>query len=56
MGTEDDCEITGGEKWAERVLRIVALPFCIAAVVLVIKSNELNDYGALKYNHIAAFK
>ncbi|GLJ40228.1 hypothetical protein SUGI_0825760 [Cryptomeria japonica] len=56
MGGEDDCEISEGEKWVERGLRIAALPLCIAALVLMIKSKEINDYGALKYNHIAAFK
>ncbi|KAH9305297.1 hypothetical protein KI387_009701, partial [Taxus chinensis] len=52
MARDLECE----KKWVERGLRIAAVGLCVAALVAMVKSKQLNDYGTLHYNYVAAFK
>ncbi|GLJ14316.1 hypothetical protein SUGI_0230600 [Cryptomeria japonica] len=38
------------------LFRALPLPLCIAAMVIMLHNSQTNDYGALHYSNVAAFK
>ncbi|KAG9454980.1 hypothetical protein H6P81_007884 [Aristolochia fimbriata] len=45
-----------GARTAETLLRVVPIGFCLAALVLMIKNSEKNDFGEVSYSNIGGFK
>ncbi|KAK1439717.1 hypothetical protein QVD17_05537 [Tagetes erecta] len=41
---------------AETLLRLIPVGLCVAALVLMIKDSEDNEYGSLSYSNITAFR
>ncbi|XP_076916020.1 CASP-like protein 2A1 [Bidens hawaiensis] len=41
---------------AEMLLRLFPVGLCVAALVVMIKDSETNDYGSLSYSNITAFR
>ncbi|XP_076917715.1 CASP-like protein 2A1 [Bidens hawaiensis] len=45
-----------GIRMAEMLLRLFPVGLCVAALVVMIKDSETNDYGSLSYSNITAFR
>ncbi|CAA0816361.1 CASP-like protein 2A1 [Striga hermonthica] len=43
-------------RMAETLLRILPIALCVAALVIMLKDSETNDYGSLSYSDIGAFR
>ncbi|XP_068658402.1 CASP-like protein 2A1 [Aristolochia californica] len=43
-------------RTAETLLRVVPIVFCLAALVLMIKNSETNDFGDVSYSNLGGFK
>lgn len=55
---EDDTESGRATsiRTAETLLRLLPLGLCVAALVLMLKNSETNDFGSLSYSDLGAFK
>lgn len=45
-----------GIRTAETLLRLFPVGLCVAALVIMIKDSENNEYGSLSYSNITAFR
>ncbi|XP_068661689.1 CASP-like protein 2A1 [Aristolochia californica] len=45
-----------GARTAETLLRVVPTGFCLAALVLMIKNSQRNDFGDVSYSNVGGFK
>lgn len=45
-----------GIRTVETLLRLFPAGLCVAALVVMIKDSENNEYGSLSYSNITAFK
>ncbi|GFP78703.1 CASP-like protein 2a1 [Phtheirospermum japonicum] len=43
-------------RTAETLLRILPMALCVAALVIMLKDSETNDYGSLSYSDLGAFR
>lgn len=43
-------------KAAETILRVVPMGLCLAALLIMIKNAESNDYGSVSYYNLGGFK
>ena len=43
-------------RTAETLLRLVPMTLCIAALVVMLKNSQTNDYGSLSYSDLGAFR
>lgn len=41
---------------AEPVARLVPMALCVAALVVMLKNSETNDFGSLSYSDLRAFR
>ncbi|XP_076886319.1 CASP-like protein 2A1 [Bidens hawaiensis] len=47
---------SGSIRTAETLLRLFPVGLCVAALVVMIKDSETNEYGSLSYSNITAFR
>lgn len=52
---EDDGSASG-MRTAETMLRLLPMALCVAALVLMLKNSQTNDYGSLSYSDLGAFR
>nr|CAD1839483.1 unnamed protein product [Ananas comosus var. bracteatus] len=45
-----------GVRTLETLLRVVPMGLCLAALVVMLKNSQSNDFGAVSYSNLAAFK
>ncbi|PSS05889.1 CASP-like protein [Actinidia chinensis var. chinensis] len=45
-----------GMRTAETLLRLVPMGLCIAALVVMLKNSQTNDFGSLSYSNLGAFR
>ncbi|KAL6543356.1 hypothetical protein OROHE_010876 [Orobanche hederae] len=43
-------------RTAETLLRVLPMPLCMSALVVMLKNSQTNDYGSLSYSDLGAFK
>ena len=43
-------------RTAETLLRLVPMGLCIAALVVMLKNSQTNDFGSLSYFNLVAFR
>ncbi|KAI3465999.1 hypothetical protein Pfo_022662 [Paulownia fortunei] len=43
-------------RTAETLLRILPMALCVAALVIMLKDSQTNDYGSLSYSDLGAFR
>lgn len=43
-------------RTAETVLRVVPMGLCLAALVLMLKNSEVNDFGSVSYADLTPFR
>jgi uncharacterized membrane protein len=43
-------------RTAETLLRLVPMTLCIAALVVMVKNSQTNDFGSLSYSDLGAFR
>ncbi|KAL3636946.1 hypothetical protein CASFOL_019245 [Castilleja foliolosa] len=43
-------------RTAETLLRILPVALCVAALVIMLKDSQTNDYGSLSYSDLGAFR
>ncbi|WCJ32374.1 CASP-like protein 2A1 [Euphorbia peplus] len=56
-GAEEDEEDTPNSiRTAETVFRLIPVALCIAALLLMIKDSQTNDFGSLSYSDLTAFR
>lgn len=46
----------GALRTAEPIARLVPMGLCVAALVLMLKNSETNDFGSLSYSDLGAFR
>uniref|UniRef100_A0A7N0VEM6 CASP-like protein n=1 Tax=Kalanchoe fedtschenkoi TaxID=63787 RepID=A0A7N0VEM6_KALFE len=54
-GGEDAAKV-GCFRTGETLVRLLPLGLCVAALVLMLKNSESNDYGSLSYSDLTAFR
>ena len=54
--SEDDSLAATGMRAADTLLRLVPMGLCIAALIVMLKNSEANDYGSVAYSDLGAFK
>ncbi|KAJ0507888.1 putative casparian strip membrane protein [Helianthus annuus] len=47
---------SGGIRTVEMLLRLFPVGLCVAALVVMIKDSETNDYGSLSYSNFTGFR
>lgn len=55
-GEELEGNTTSFLRTAETFLRLLPIGLCVAALVLMLKNSEENDYGSVSYNDLGAFR
>ncbi|KAF5780648.1 putative casparian strip membrane protein [Helianthus annuus] len=59
-GTSGPCQEedgnSGGIRTVEMLLRLFPVGLCVAALVVMIKDSETNDYGSLSYSNFTGFR
>lgn len=53
---EDDNGTANGMRIAETMLRLVPMALCVAALVVMLKNSQTNDYGSFSYSDLGAFR
>lgn len=43
-------------RTAETLLRLVPMTLCVAALVVMLKDSQTNDYGSISYSDLGAFR
>ncbi|KAA8526664.1 hypothetical protein F0562_008133 [Nyssa sinensis] len=43
-------------RTAETLLRLLPMALCVAALVVMLKNSQTNDYGSLSYSNLGAFR
>ncbi|KAL0406683.1 UNVERIFIED_CONTAM: CASP-like protein 2A1 [Sesamum latifolium] len=43
-------------RTAETLLRVLPMALCVAALVIMLKDSQTNDYGSLSYSDLGAFR
>lgn len=54
MGKPDDA--AASVRTAETLLRILPMALCLAALVIMLKNSQTNEYGSLSYSDLGAFR
>ncbi|KAI3809664.1 hypothetical protein L1987_19261 [Smallanthus sonchifolius] len=49
-------DVSSGIQTAETLLRLFPVGLCVAALVVMVKDSESNEYGSLSYSNIIAFR
>ncbi|KAL5738423.1 hypothetical protein ACOSP7_031184 [Xanthoceras sorbifolium] len=49
-------ENSGGMRSAEPMLRLLPMILCVAALILMLKNSQTNDFGSLSYSNLGAFR
>lgn len=52
----DETEANSSMRTAETVLRLAPVGLCVAALVVMLKDFQTNDYGSVSYSQFAAFR
>ncbi|GMH13507.1 hypothetical protein Nepgr_015348 [Nepenthes gracilis] len=47
---------SGRMRTAETLLRLLPMGLCVAALVVMLKNSQTNDFGSLSYSDLGAFK
>lgn len=45
-----------GVRTAETLMRVVPMGLCVTALVMMLRNSESNDYGAVSYSDLGAFR
>lgn len=53
---EDGITTSGSLRTAETLLRLAPMALCLAALVTMLKNSQSNDYGAVSYSNLGAFR
>ncbi|KAA0062961.1 hypothetical protein IC582_016768 [Cucumis melo] len=56
LSSSDDSLAATGMRAADTLLRLVPMGLCIAALIVMLKNSEANDYGSVAYSDLGAFK
>lgn len=59
MGKPTDSSEAAGSpsvRTAETLLRILPMALCLAALVIMLKNSQTNEYGSLSYSDLGAFR
>ncbi|KFK43914.1 hypothetical protein AALP_AA1G190800 [Arabis alpina] len=54
--TEKWEEVSPGIRTAETMLRLAPVGLCVAALVVMLKDSETNEFGSISYNNLTAFR
>lgn len=52
----DESLAGSGMRAADTLLRLVPMGLCVAALVVMLKNSQTDDYGSVAYSDIGAFK
>lgn len=52
---DDDQAGSPTMRTAETLLRILPMALCVAALVIMLKDSQTNQYGSLSYSDLGAF-
>ena len=57
--SEEEGEVMGSlgsaMRTAETLLRVVPIGLCLAALLVMLKNSQENDYGSVSYSNLGAF-
>ncbi|KVI10588.1 Uncharacterized protein family UPF0497, trans-membrane plant [Cynara cardunculus var. scolymus] len=53
---EEGGEGSSGIRTVETLLRLLPVGLCVAALVVMLKDSETNEYGSLSYSNLTAFR
>uniref|UniRef100_A0A2N9FRC9 CASP-like protein n=1 Tax=Fagus sylvatica TaxID=28930 RepID=A0A2N9FRC9_FAGSY len=53
--TDEEGSSVSSMRTAETLLRLVPMTLCIAALVVMVKNSQTNDFGSLSYSDLRAF-
>lgn len=56
MSGDSNSSMNRRMKAAETILRVVPMGLCLAALLIMIKNAESNDYGSVSYYNLGGFK
>lgn len=45
-----------GMRAADTLLRLVPMGLCVAALIVMLKNSQIDDYGSVAYSDLGAFK
>ncbi|CAN6885962.1 hypothetical protein Bca4012_070817 [Brassica carinata] len=54
--TEKWEEVSTGIRTAETMLRVAPVGLCVAALVIMLKDSQTNEYGEVSYSNLTAFR
>ncbi|CAN8292930.1 unnamed protein product [Cochlearia groenlandica] len=54
--TEKWEEVSAGIRTAETMLRLAPVGLCVAALVVMLKDSQSNEFGAISYSNLTAFR
>ncbi|KAG9157762.1 hypothetical protein Leryth_017860 [Lithospermum erythrorhizon] len=54
--SEDDEFGSTSMRTVETLLRLLPMSLCIAALIVMIKNSQTNDFGSLSYSDLGAFR
>lgn len=54
--TEKWEETSPGIRTAETMLRLAPVGLCVAALVVMLKDSETNEFGSISYSNLTAFR
>ncbi|OMO92692.1 hypothetical protein COLO4_17388 [Corchorus olitorius] len=55
-GSYENEEANTGMRTAETMLRLVPMALCVAALVIMLKNSQSNDFGSVSYSDLGAFR
>ncbi|KAA0051202.1 CASP-like protein F16 [Cucumis melo var. makuwa] len=56
LSSSDDSLDSTGMRTADTLLRLVPMGLCIAALIVMLRNSDANDYGSIAYSDLSAFK
>ncbi|ESQ35083.1 hypothetical protein EUTSA_v10008792mg [Eutrema salsugineum] len=54
--TEKCEEVSPGIRTAETMLRLAPVGLCVAALVVMLKDSQTNEFGSISYSNLSAFR
>ncbi|XP_041007847.1 CASP-like protein 2A1 isoform X2 [Juglans microcarpa x Juglans regia] len=53
---EEEGSVSSAMRTAETLLRLVPVGLCVAALVVMLKNSQTNDFGSISYSDLGAFR
>ncbi|KAG6656863.1 hypothetical protein CIPAW_04G050500 [Carya illinoinensis] len=53
---EEEGSVSSTMRTAETLLRLVPVGLCVAALVVMLKNSQTNDFGSISYSDLGAFR